>query len=207
MEASSSRLWSVPRLWDGESCFVVCGGESVRDLDLSRLANRRVIVVNSSYERLPNADFLVFSDKRWWKNKEGTGHSEAVRRLFTGQVVTVTPMLPCPDRYRLLGRARMSGLTPDPRHLAVFHTTTCPAINLAVHLGSPVINVLGLDGRGGWHHEPHKFSVNPRKFYYHAIALEALLEPLARMGVQVYNAFQDSAHKMFPHRSYEEMLA
>jgi hypothetical protein len=201
VDASLANLWTVPRAWDGEACFVVCGGESVRDLDLSRLAGRRVIAINDSAYSVPDADFLVFSDKRWWG-----AHRQRVLAEFRGQVVTVTPMLPSPD-YLLLGRARMGSLTTDPRHLAVWHTTVCPAVNLAAHLGAGVVNFLGLDGRGGWHHAPHQWKQNQNKFYFHGLALEALVEPLRALGIAAHNACKDSTHRMFPHRSYEDMLA
>lgn len=200
MDVGVERLWTVPRMWSDETCFVVCGGESVGELDLSRLAGRRVIAINNSGFSVPDADFLVFSDRRWWDKHRGRVLAE-----FRGQIVTVTPMRPSPE-YRLLERARMSGLTPDPRHLPVWHTTTTTAINLAVHLGARVINCLGLDGRGGWHHDPHEWKQTNKKFEYHALALRALVAPLRLMGIEA-RVTPASAYDFFPRVGYEEMLA
>lgn len=197
----SSGTWTVPREWPGESCFIVCGGESVASLDLSRLRGRRIIVINSSFYAIQDADFLVFSDERWWRR-----HCADARRLFRGRIVTITGMRPSPH-YLLLERQRSGGLSPDPRRLALWHTTTCAATNLAVHLGASVINFLGLDGCGGWHHQPHDWKSVTNKFDFHGLALQALVEPLHSLGVRAYNANPASAHRMFPHRSFEEMLS
>lgn len=201
MHGTAPSTWSVPRSWTGESAFVVCGGESVLGLDLSRLSGRRVVVINSSWERVPDADYLVFSDRRWWLR-----HGAAVRRNFRGRAVTITPMRPSAD-YLLLERQRSGGLSPDPRRLALWHTTVTAAVNLVVHLGVREIDFLGLDGRGGWHHAPHEWKQNVRKFHYHGLALRDLVEPLRALGIAAYNANPDSAHDTFPHKPYEEMLA
>jgi hypothetical protein len=192
-------MWTVPRLWHDQSCFIVCGGESVRSLDLSRLRDRRAIVINSSFYALPDAEFLVFSDRRWWLE-----HRERVRSEYRGQPVTITPMSTNPE-YRLLERQRSSGLSPDPRRLALWHTTVTAAVNLAVHLGAREINFLGLDGRGGWHHQPHPWKQTDKKFHYHGLAIAALAEPLRSAGVDAFiNA--GSSYDVFPHRTFEEML-
>lgn len=201
----SKDLWSVPRAWVGESCFIVCGGPSVSDLDLSKLAGRRVIVVNSSCFTCPDADFLVFADKRWWLHNEAR-----IAREFRGQPVAITPMLPS-NRYHLLERQRSSGLALHPQRLALWHTTVTAATNLAVNLGVAEINYLGLDGadRGDrmWHHEPHPWKPNPNRYDHHRVAMEKVAADLSKIAVRAHNANPEAAFKMFPHRPFEEMLS
>lgn len=197
-------MWRVPRDWEqDDDCFIVCGGESVRDLDLSRLHGRRVIVVNSSYGTVPHADYLVFADKRWW-----TKNGASVLTTFRGKIVTITPMRPSlSNDYLLLERQKSGGLSPKPTRLALWHTVVTAATNLAVHLGvRRRINYLGLDGKGGWHHEPHPWKQVKNKFDYHRLALEALVEPLRACGIEGFNSYKDSAHKMFAYKPFEEML-
>src|SRR6185503_16435705 len=99
------RHWSVPREWEGDRSFIICGGPSVAELDLARLfvQRERVIVINSSYVAYPSADYLIFADQRWWEK-----HKNEVNRVFTGTAVAMTPMMPS-DRYKLLERQRTSG--------------------------------------------------------------------------------------------------
>jgi hypothetical protein len=59
-------LWNVTPEWAGETVFIVAGGPSVAAQNLDVLAGRKVIAVNSSYERVPGADVLFFGDCRWW---------------------------------------------------------------------------------------------------------------------------------------------
>jgi hypothetical protein len=193
-------MWTAPRDWSGEECFVVCGGESARHYDWNRLRGRRVIAINSSFASVPFADYLVFSDRRWWDK-----HRRDVREMFRGKVVTVTSMRESPD-YLLMERQRSGGISPHPTRLALWHTTTCPAANLAYHHGVSGINFVALDGHGGWHHEAHEWAQNRDKFDYHELAIRALVDDLRRHGVRVRNSSPSSRYASFiPHCPYEEM--
>jgi hypothetical protein len=81
------------------------------------------------------------------------------------------------------------------------------ATNLAAHLGVKEINYIGLDGYGGWHHQPHKWKQSTNKFHYHGLARAALVEPLRALGIRAYNASAKSRYKFFSHIPFEEMTA
>lgn len=193
-----------PGIWRASKCFIVCGGPSVADHDLARLNGHRVIVVNSSFQTVPQADYLIFADRRWWDKWR-----HDVVRDFRGRVVAITPMGRDPH-YTLLTRKRMSGLYPHHSGLALHHTTVTAAINLACHLmgWEGEIGLLGLDGqdRGekSWHHEPHPWKQNPSRYEHHAEALSLVARALPP-HMRAYNCNPTAAHTMFPHRSFEEM--
>lgn len=197
--------------WRGGRCFVLCGGPSVSSLDISRLRGQRVITINSSAFTWPDADFLLFTDQRWW-----TRWRTRVIQEFRGRVIAVTPMHRA-NYYQLMERARMSGISMDPSRLACSHTTVTAAINLAVHelAGHGEVGMLGLDGKDApdgrsWHHEPHPegWGRNPERYVHHGVALGLVAADVASMtSVRVYNCNPDAAHKMFPYRSFEEMTA
>jgi len=201
--------WRVPGDWRGDVCFIICGGPSVSDHDLSRLSGRRVIAINSSMFTYPSADYGIFADHHWWTEWKSRAVAE-----FQGRVVTMDPMRRG-IYLHLLHRARQSGLTRDPRYVAVWHTTTTAAINLACHLldWSGEIGLLGLDGedRDGrsWHHDPHPegWPRSAKRYHFHGLALQAVADFLAATGVRAYNCNPRAAHRMFPHRSFEEMTA
>jgi hypothetical protein len=197
----------LPRLtrdWEGETVFLITGGESVLSIDLNRLKGRRVVVVNSSYMSYPSADVLLFTDLRWWR-----AHRERVRASFAGQVITIVPRSKLHEDVIVLGRQRGAGLSSDPTHLACWHTSVTSAINHNVLRGAARTAVLGLDGAGGWHHEPHdpRWGRHERKFYYHGLALDALVEPLRATGHEVLNLNSQSAHRMFPFATLDELVA
>jgi hypothetical protein len=200
-------MWSVPPLWKDETAFIIGGGPSVSIEPVHRLKGRRVIVINSSYTAAPWADFLVFTDARWW-----TKHRQRVKHVFEGEVVTIKPTRGQGFDH-VCERQRSGGLSPNPRYLVCFHTTMTTAINLAVHLGVRGIGILGLDGQDApdgrkWHHEPHPsgWLVNPRRYEHHATALAGLVEPLKALGVRTYVTNPESACTTFPHKPLADLL-
>lgn len=204
--------WSVAREWDDQICFIVCGGPSVTPAMLDAIRGHKTIVINSSYMAVPLADYLVFTDSRWWRL-----HYRQVRTSFEGKVVTINPLPPLDTRrgiHFVLDRQRSGGLSPDPTRLVCWHTTVTSAINLAVHLGANIIGVLGLDGKDApdgrlWHHHAHPpgWGRSPVRYQRHAEALIGLVEPLKTAGVGVYNLNPDSAHTAFSYKPLDELIA
>lgn len=202
-------MWSVPREWIGETALVVAGGPSLRGFDFTRLSGRRVIAVNDSCYSVPNADYLVFTDYRWWKK-----HARRVRAEFRGQVVTLTPVRPDFENLLVLERQRSGGVSANPARLAWLHTTLTSACNLAGLLGASRAGLLGADGSDAsdgvsWHHAPHpsKWGRNPRRYRHHASALRELAGPLAALGCTTYNLNPASTYDAFPKMTFEEFVA
>lgn len=199
--------WTVPvGEWRGETAFVVGGGDSVSELDLGKLAGRRVVAINSSCFAVPRADYLIFGDPRWW----GAHQKDPTIRSFAGRKVAVCHAPG--DGVLTLNRRPPPGLSDDPSMLTIQRTTMTAAINLLTMLGVTGIGLLGLDGkrsaRGRTHHHAgYKFRHNDRGWERHALDLDTLVEPLRLLSVEVYNCCADSAHKMFPHASFDDLLA
>jgi hypothetical protein len=165
----------LPRLsrdWIGRTVFIVAGGPSVRQEDVDRLRGALVVVINSSYTVAPWADALLFTDRRWWIE-----HQYRVRETFEGQIITLTPNDRAYDGLLVLERQRSGGLSTDPTRLAWWHTSLTSAINMIVLRGATRICLLGVDGEGGWHHEPHpaKWGRNENKFGHHAALMASRL--------------------------------
>lgn len=201
--------WTVPRIWEGDTAFIVCGGPSVRGLDLSLLWERRVIAVNSSYLSVPFADFLFFCDLRWWKL-----HEEALQ-TFPGEIVTNGPVIPMQNTRRPLVLRRSvpddGALSLDPTRVVVGKTSTHGAINLAVLLGAARIVLLGADmgaaPDGATHHHPaHPWPQKPGCWDEQMKELRGLEEPLRTLGISVLNASPFSRIDWWPKATYEECL-
>ena len=72
----------IARDWVGETAFIIAGGPSVKTQPVDLLKGRRVIVINSSYERAPWGDILFFHDYIWWQ------HHRTALQTFAGQIYT-----------------------------------------------------------------------------------------------------------------------
>lgn len=201
--------WVVPKDWQGETVFIIGGGPSVADVDLSRLRGHHVVVINNSYVTYPDADCLVFTDLRWW-----TLHRLNVQKTFKGEIITLSPAHKLHHKkVRVVDRQRSSGLSNDPTRMTCWHTTMTTALNLVALRGASRVGVLGLDGKDSngraWHHEPHpmKWGRNPKRYSFHGEALQEVVAPLAEMRVQVFNLNPNSTHRMFPFASLDDLLA
>lgn len=191
------------REWEGETAFIVGGGPSVKTQNLDVLRGRRVIAINTSFRVVPFADFLIFSDARWWKHY----YSEASQ--FSGRIVSVAANV-ASNRLLMVKRQRPPGLATAPDTLAVKFTTMTAAINAAAHLGAKRIVLTGADGRivnGQCHHHgPHPWKQLPGCWEKQRQDLASLVAPLKSLGVECLNASPGSALGLWPVVSLESCL-
>jgi len=145
--------------WTGETVFIVAGGPSVASQNTDLLKGRKVIVINSSWQRLPWADILFFADDRWWRE-----YSKQVLAGFPGRILTCAPESRHP-RFMKLKRASLeTRLHPVRDTVMVRRTSMTGALNVAMHLGAANIVLLGLDGKTGangrlHHHAEYSLSM------------------------------------------------
>ncbi len=188
----------IGRDWEGETAFIVGGGTSVLSQDIETIHGRRVIVINSSYETVPFADYLIYHDEQWWRK-----HRHLVS-AFRGIIINVTKTRQKCERRLFARKASPPGLARDPQSLTMFRTTFTAAINLAVHLGASRIVLLGADGKMGadgrsHHHAPHTWwKFNTDRWDKHRAELATLIEPLRDLGIDVVNASPGTAWDMWP---------
>lgn len=194
--------WRIPRDCDGETVFIIAGGPSVSDLDLTRLKGRRVMVINSSYQAYRDADMLFFGDTRWWKyHKSRIGN-------FTGKIVTTASDCPNDERLLFLKQKdpKQFPLTPGADEAAMGRTSLHGAIDIAVKRGAKQIVLLGADMQPGedkiigtdgrmqlktHHHEPHPAEwmrrPKPNRYQLQMEQLRRLVDPLNKRGIEVFN--------------------
>lgn len=200
-------MWSAPRLWPGETAFVLASGPSVNVLDLSLLNGRRVIAVKSSWLMYPAADVLFFADGRWWRQPE------LKPRDFAGLIVTTAPEIAHP-RLLKMRKVPPLALSSDPRSVALARTSTTGAINLAVHFGASRIVLLGVDGKlapDGKRHchglkWPWAKGAERKSFEDQAAEYRAIAPSARKLGVEIINANPDSAIDAFRKLPFEACL-
>lgn len=196
---------SVPRLWPGESVVCIGGGPSLRvdDLVACRGAGLRAIAVNDAYRLAPWADVLYASDEKWW-----TWHAGVP--TFQGLKYGVTSSIPITwAGVTVLENTGWLGLEHDPTGLRAGHNSGYQAINLAVHLGASRIVLLGYDmapsgGLTHWFGDHPDAEPSPYPQMIEAFA--TLVEPLAALGVEVWNCSRRSALPWFKMVALETAL-
>lgn len=193
--APDHAFWSAPRLWPGETIFLLGGGPSLQGFDATKLAGRRVIALNSSWALMPDADVLLAPDRRWWRWNKGKIGFRGDHRITTQPEA--------PAGVHLMEYGGREGLSADPWCLKG-RNAGHQGINLAVHLGAARIVLLGFDqkpaedGRAHWHEE-HRIPSDPADYANTMIPeFETLPAPLATLGVEVLNATPGSALECFP---------
>jgi len=186
---------TVTPVWKGETCYIVCGGPSFDSLNPELLRGKRVIVINSSYGKVPWADYLIFADARWWRK-----HQERIRNCFQGKVVAVSSQAEGKpgELLRLRRRVPPPHLSDKPDEAIVQLTTTQAAINFAMHLGAARLVLVALDMQRGaptkaepqgatHHHEPHEWENKPGNGSWNRQlpALKATAGILRSKGIEV----------------------
>jgi hypothetical protein len=194
----------ISRNWVGETAFIIAGGPSVKTQPVDLLKGRKVILINSSYERAPWGDLLFFHDFIWWRH-----HREKVTKVFGGTIYTNCAGVKNPQVNRLTNSRppRKSDvplkLSDDPRAVPVRRTSLSGALNIAVHKGCESIVILGADGKlgpGGErnHHSPHDRKLRPDPWMRQYRDLTPIAAELRARGVRVLNASPGSAWDLWP---------
>jgi hypothetical protein len=204
--------WHIPRDCEGETAFIIAGGPSVADHDLSRLKGRRVMVINSSYEAYPEAEMLFFGDTRWWLL-----HKKRLVESFAGKIITTAGDCPAHERLLFLRQRTAPGLTAGDNEAALERTSLRAAIDIEAKRGVKVIGLLGADMRAApdgrtHHHTPHppewsrtKRSRAKDKYLLHMEDLRRTVEPLRQRGIQVFNCSPISLIDFWPKADFNEL--
>lgn len=195
--APGAAYWSAPRLFLGETIYILGGGPSLRLLDVSRLAGKRVIALNTSWEVKPDADVLLAPDRRWWRWNKGKvdGFRGALR---------ITTQPEAPKGVHLMRYGGRGGFSLEADRLNG-RNAGMQGINLAFHLAGPSGRAVLLgfdlktDAAGATHwHDGHRIATDPAQYQNEMIPeFETMVEPLKAAGFEVLNATPGSALECF----------
>lgn len=182
-------IWSVPRDWPGERCFVLCGGESLKaQRDMVPRLHGRVIAVKHGVLLRPDADVLFFAGER------PAEIAPPLLSAYKGPCVVVRgkghPVFPDTSK-RIWRTTTHEQWSSDPTKVAGFDAGTS-AINLAMLLGATEIVILGMDMVGGrWFNsqEVRHYLPNPPEadFQRHMSVLPSLAADAKAKGVRIIN--------------------
>lgn len=190
-----------------ETIYVVAGGPSLINFDWPKLDDKRVIVVNRAFQKLPNAEVVYFSDVRFFNMYE-TELLKHDATLISGSRLDHASV----EKYSLTG---IKGLDLTPGCLRSGNNSGYAAINLAVHKFAKRIILLGFDMKfsndhhhwhDGYHMKGNQLVERERKFSKMIPYFKYLVEPLNDLGIEIINACPDSALEAFPKATINEIL-
>lgn len=197
------KFWTPPSIWEGETVFIIGGGPSVRDAPLELIHHRKVIGCNQAFELGPWVDVCFFADCRWFR-----WNHEALRD-FAGLKLTLCQRLEDGTGVRRLQRVTGMGISQKPGCIAWNGNTGAGAINLAWHLGSRSVVLIGFDMKltpdapckgHNWHDKHQRFHT-PKGDIYRMRFLprfQRVAQDAKKLGIKVYNANPESALEEFP---------
>lgn len=196
--------------WSGDVCALVASGPSLTPEAAAALRDKaKIVVVNTSYQRVPFADLLYACDGRWWDWHKGAAD-------FHGIKVTHDA-----DRAQRYGLHRVDLLpSDDPRRHRMVMTPkgtlgrgengAFQALNLLLQCGACRIMLLGVDFCGqrwhGCHPNGHQGQAASTLARWRDL-FDAQAQALKDMGADVVNLSPVSELTAYPKLSLATALA
>jgi len=200
--------------WRGQRCFIIGGGESLKDFDFSKLKNEMVIGVNRAYEKMDcMVNFAMDNDLYGWITNGKLG-AEAKKKFedYKGYPVWLDSIgYNYPQGIFILNKSESRNLGNNMKDGIMGGTNSgFGALNLAVYLGANPIYLLGFDMKGkdgkqvNWHNEyPEKQGEKVYKAFindFNRVAPE-----LKKRKIQVVNLNDESELKCFEFGRFEDI--
>ena len=198
--------WPVPREWDNERCFIICGGESIRDQrHLIPQLKGRVIAVKHGVLLRPDADVLFLVG-------EGDNDFQVplIKKFRGTHIICRSKLHGLPGDVKLVTRTKDHETLCELRDHVCGYDAGTSAINLAYHFGATEIVMLGYDMCGGrwftgeW---PHALPKPPEDhFRRHMKPLHELARDARRKGIRIVNCSPISRVTAFEKQPLEAFL-
>ena len=229
MEHPQNRwFWEVmpDGAWDGEPCFIVGGGPSLKDFDWTKLEGRKTIGINRAFERFEptiifsmDKQFLgwIMGDKYAQFVSDGTETKKKFLASKAYKVWLCTETIEFTKDLFIIRTAKnyfygLNNFTLQSMRDGLCHgdNSGYAALNLAVCLGANPIYLLGFDckhenGRSHWH-DGHIRKQEEKSAIKWVKRFKVAAEKLAMTDFRVVNLNPDSALECFEKMRPEEIL-
>jgi hypothetical protein len=131
---------SIESVWKNETVYIVAGGSSLSGFDFNRLKGKKVIAINKAFAYLPFADYLYWTDTRfylWYKSE--------IDKLACKKVTASTNPKDLTEDVILLRNSGSRIIDMANDRLTAGNNSGFGALNLALKLGASKIYLLGYD--------------------------------------------------------------
>ena len=206
-------IWAR-NVWLDVPCCVIGGGESFKQVPVECLVGKKVIGVNRGAEFF-DVDIWYFGDVSYYEKMEQMIYKDVNKegwsRWNSPSVLKVCPSPITPYVFKKCVWAVRRLLKPEITR--DFYNGIYPggnsglgALVLAIALGANPIYLLGFDMKmkvsDHWHSGyPGQDKISfKRKLQVYRKEIERLVPLIDKVGVKVYNAYEDSELKCFPYR-------
>ena len=203
--------------WEGQRCFILGGGPSLKGFDFSLLRDERTIGINRAFEYI-DCDIMFSMDSRFFAwVKSGKLGPEAQERFETFQGLKVGLRInPAAEAHEGVSYVPVLGEDGISSNISagIYHggNSGYAALNLAVALGANPIYLLGFDmhgdekGRQAWFHEGYPENQGDHVYKDFRKHFENIAPAIAERGTRVVNLTPGSALKCFPHSTVDRVL-
>ncbi len=200
------KFWTAIDIWPDSTVYIIGGGPSLKNMDLSQIQNKRIIGVNNAYQLGEWVDVCWWGDCPWWRQ-----HAERLKKFPGLKIHCCNRHAIRPDTKRLL-RGRPLGIDLRPEYVAWNNSSGASAVNLAVHFGAKRIVLLGFDmkkgpnGENNWHTEHKNYEPDWNPYDRFLKVWPHIRKDAKKIGVEILNATPDSALTLFPMVKLEDIV-
>lgn len=203
--------WSAPKIWPDSKVYIIGGGPSLSEMDLTPIHSQRVIGVNNAFELGDWVDCCYFGDSRWYDwNKDALKNFGGLKVTSFGREVSCRKGLP---GIHKISREHTLGISKKNNVIFWNRSSGASAINLAYHFGAKIIVLLGFDMKmkgdmHNWHSQHKRFHIPPNDIYSNRFikVFGKISKDANTLGITILNATPDSAITNFKMVSLEESL-
>jgi len=201
--------------WKGRRCFIVGGGPSIKNLDLSLLKSELTIGINRAYELLDPSILFGVDGQMWGWVEQGKFGEESKRKFreYKGYKVWMALHKMFPSDFYLIEVDDNAGYRiGTTNRLAFKNNGGYGAINLAAALGANPIYLLGYDMRGTkqgkqkWWHDGYPVDYGEDVYKGYIKEINNFAPILRKAGFEVVNLNPKSALKCFTFGKYSEVV-
>ena len=184
-------------VWKGQTVAVLGSGPSMSKKVADSVQHLPRIVLNTTYQLAPDADYIYASDTAWWHRFPDVFTCPGVK-VSTQASTQIHPNTP--EKVLILRNGGRHGFDDRPGYIRPGSFSGYAALHMAASLGAKQILLYGYDCYGGhWHGAHPKGLGNPLEQTYRRWLreLESLAPMLKQRGIDVINCTPKSRLKCF----------
>lgn len=197
--------------WKGATVVILASGPSFSEEQAAAVLRwrnqdrntRKVVAINTTYQRAPWADLLYACDRQWWQV-----YHERVKLECPGMDLwTQDPDAAKKHEINYIKSLRGEGLSLTPGVIHQGENSGYQAIGLVYQAGVSVVYLLGYDMQGCHWHGPHPGILNKPNPYSNWLRnFNRLAVDCKTVGLEVVNCTLTTALRSFPQKHWTEVF-